>query len=124
MRTGEIYHLDEVPALHRGRPKGRYVVVVTPEDEMFLDKPIYVVACTTSLLPDQMTADDVVPLPWHRDGRAATGFRRRTWALPKWLLKVRPSDLSQQRTGYLYNRALQAIIDRLPQDPVADLTEL
>ena len=123
MRTGEIHHLDNVPALHGGSPKGRYVVVVTPEDEMILDRPIYVVACTASLRPDAIT-DSVVLLPWHAEGRVSTGFRRLTYALPEWLLKVRPSDLSQQRSGYLRSRELQAIIDRLPPDPFADLTEL
>lgn len=121
MRLGDIYHLDEVKALHGGSPKGRYVVIVTSQDEVILDNPIFVVACTASLLPAQVT-DEVIAFPWHRDGMATTGFRRPTYAVPKWMLKVKPSDLAQHRTGYVNNKKLQAIIERLPKDPISDST--
>ena len=119
MQTGEIYHLAEVPPLHAGPLKGRYVVVVTEAEETILDEPIFVVACTATATGDE---PDRIALPWSRIGAARTGFRQQTWAVPKWMLKVRTSNLGR-RVGHIPSDKLHAILDRLPDDPSVDMTE-
>lgn len=119
MRPGDVFHLSQVPALDGGEPKGRYVIVVTAEEDIGLDKPIYVVACSASVL---QTQGEVVELPWHPLGQARTGFRRQTWAIPIWMLKVRPSQLGDYK-GHIPHDKLAVIIDQLPLDPCADLSQ-
>lgn len=121
MHPGEIYHLDNVPPPHRGKPKGRYVVLVTQSQDVGLDEPVFVVACSASVLRQQQETSDVVALPWDTRGRARTGFRRQTWAIPAWMLKVRPSQLGR-RIGRVPNDKLADILDRLPPDPSGDIT--
>jgi hypothetical protein len=118
VRAGEIYHLDDATPLHGGKPKGRYVVIVTAPDDIGLDHPIVVVACTSSPLPSSV----VVALPWSPVGMAATGFRRPTFAVPAWTLEVRPSQLGR-RVGHLPSDKLRMIIDLLPADPEPDRPE-
>lgn len=114
MKPGEIYHLEAVPSLSPGgAPKGRYVVVVTREEDVGLDQPIYVVACSASLMPDQQA--NAVALPWSRQ-HCLTGFRRPCWAVPAWLLRVRPTDLGRF-VGRVPSDKLEAIIRLLPPDP-------
>lgn len=113
MKSGEIYHLEEVEPLHGGKPKGRYVVVITNPEEMSLDSPIYVVACSSTVKPAQIDAGEAVELPWSPQGAARTGFRRRTWAVPAWMLKVRPSQLGRC-IGRIPATKLQDIIAQLP----------
>ncbi len=116
MRPGEIYHLEEVDPIHGGKPKGRYVVVVTDSGDIALDLPLYVVACTASAKPEQIEAGQAIELPWSRQGMARTGFRRRTWAIPAWMLRVRPSQLGR-RAGHIPSTKLAEIISALPEDP-------
>jgi len=117
MKPGDIFRLESAPSLHGGDPKGRYVVVVSAD--VFLDQPVFVVACSSTIRPEQ--EPECVALPWHRQGLARTGFRKPTWAVPRWLLKVRPSDLGRQ-VGDVPRDKLNAIIAMLPEDPHADLT--
>lgn len=116
VKPGEIYHLHDVEPLHGGTPKGRYVVVVTRSEDLAMDLPLFVVACTASAKPDQIDAGRVVPLPWSRQGTAGTGFRRPAWAVPAWLIPVRPSQLGR-RVGHIPSTKLQEIISKLPPDP-------
>jgi len=122
MRPGEIYHLTNVPGYHGGAPKGRYVIIVTRSDDIGLDHPLYVVGCSASIRQAQIDAGETVPLPWSKQNVAATGFRRPTWAIPKWMLKVRPSQLGRC-VGHVPSSKLDEIISKLPADPSADLTQ-
>jgi hypothetical protein len=116
VKPGNIHHLQEVEPLHGGVPKGRYVVVVTRSEDIAMDLPLFVVACTASAKPEQIASGQAVPLPWSRQGTAGTGFRRPTWAVPAWLLRVRPSQLGR-RVGHVPSNRLQQIIAKLPPDP-------
>ena len=114
-----MFYLSEVSAPHGGEPKGRCVVVVTAKEDIGLDNPIFVVACTASVFPRNR---EVVDLPWDRRGSARTGFRRPTWAVPAWMLKVRPSQLGAKK-GHVPHGKLAAIIELLPPEPSGDMTE-
>jgi len=114
MKPGEIYHLEGVPSLAPGGvSKGRYVVVVTRAEDIGLDQPIYVVACSASLTAEQQTR--AIALPWSRQ-HCSTGLRRPCWAVPAWLLRVKPTDLGR-RVGRMPSDKLEAIIRLLPSDP-------
>ena len=121
MKPGEIYHLEEVDPMHGGKPKGRFVIVVTPTEDIAMDLPLYVVACSSSIRDAQIESGRAVELPWSRQGMARTGFRRRTWAVPSWMLRVRPSQLGR-RVGHLPSTKLRQIIENLPPDPAGDMT--
>ena len=115
MKPGEIYHLERVPSLHPGGPpKGRYVIIVTREEDIGLDRPIFVVACSASLTDSQQQT--AVALPWSRHQSCSTGFKRACWAVPAWLLRVHPSDLGRQ-VGHVPSSKLNEILRRLPPDP-------
>lgn len=119
MRPGELYYLEDVPALHGGQPKGRYVLIVTESEDIGFDEPFYVVACSASLSPDQAKA--AVALPYHRGGQASTGLRDRTHAVPQWMLQVRPSQLGR-KIGFVSKQKLEDILARLPTDPFDDIS--
>jgi hypothetical protein len=95
------------------------VIIVTASEDIGFDEPIFAVACTASLRPGQ--SDEAVPLPWSRTGQAQTGFRRPAHAVPSWLLKIRPSQLGR-KVGHIPTDKLQLILERLPPDPSADMT--
>jgi len=115
MKPGEIYHVERVPSLHLGGPpKGRYVIIVTREEDIGLDRPMYVVACSASLTVDQQRLG--VALPWSRHQHCSTGFRNECWAMPGWLLRVHPSDLGRL-VGRVPSSKLNEILRRLPPDP-------
>ncbi len=97
------------------------MVIVTRAQDIGFDEPLFVVACSASVRPDRLIEGDLVPLPFDPQGRARTGFRRPTYAIPAWLLKVRPSQLGR-RIGHIPSDKLAAIIDRLPADPSAEMT--
>ena len=58
---------------------------------MSADQPIEVMAIT-STFPDP-PPDNHVELPWHPQGQASTGLRRRSAAVLTWLAEVDPSDI-------------------------------
>jgi len=114
VKRGDIYYLGQVQP-PRGKPKDRRVVIVTEAEDFFLDNPIYVVACTSTLLREQEA--EAVALRWHpRRGMSCTGFTMPTWAIPTWIDKVRPSELDRY-SGYVPTDTLKEIIARLPVDP-------
>ncbi|MCH7547025.1 MAG: hypothetical protein IID30_11560 [Planctomycetes bacterium] len=119
MKPGEIYHLEDAKPLHGGKPKGRYVVIVTREDEIVLDNPIFVVACSSSARRGDFDLANLVALPWSKQGPVRTGFRKPTDAIPSWLLRVRPSQLGR-KAGTIPKNKLQIIVELLPDDPIAD----
>lgn len=115
MKAGEIYYLERVPSLHPGGlPKGRYVIIVTREEDIGFDRPIFVIACSASLTADQQQT--AIALPWSRHQTCSTGFKRECWAVPAWQLRVHPSDLGR-RVGHIPSSKLSEILRRLPPDP-------
>ena len=119
MSPGGIYHVRDVKPLHGGEPKGRYVVLITDAVDVLLDEPIAAVACTSSAHAEQIAAGEAIPLPWHHTGRVASGLRRPTWAVPRWMLLLRPSQLGRQ-VGHIPSSKLDQIIAALPEDPGED----
>jgi len=111
IRQGEIYWARVVPP--RGEPKRRPVGVLTHTERVLLDEPIACVAITSA--PIDSDDPNLVALPWNAQGRVGTGLRRPSWAVPNWLLALRPSDLLEY-IGRIPRDKVDAIV-RLAADP-------
>ena len=118
MGPGEIYYLEEVLDPRGCNPKGRYVIIVTNAEDTLpvLDEPIVVVCCSSSVYPHKVESGEAIELPWDGQGRARTGFRRRTWAVASWLEKVKPSQLGRL-VGVVPGNIMAEIIRQLPPEP-------
>lgn len=97
----------------RGHRKVRPAVVVTATAAITSTQTLRVLAITTRL-PDALP-DDLVVLPWHRDGKARSGLRRKCAAVTTWQAEIRVDDV-QQIVGILP----PAVIDELLAKIVAD----
>jgi mRNA-degrading endonuclease toxin of MazEF toxin-antitoxin module len=90
--------------------KRRPVVVVTRSEEIERGEPIIAAAITTTL-PEPLT-DEFVELPWHRDGSARTGLRKRCAVYCRWLMELNPDDVEKSQ-GHVPGGKLKEIIERL-----------
>ena len=104
-----------------GFRKTRPAIVVTATSDIALGKTVRVVAVTTRL-PDPLP-DDHVLLPWHPQGTARSGLRRKSAAVPSWLMEVSVDDL--QVVGVLPPHVIDDLLAKvaanIPQPP-ADAT--
>lgn len=93
LRHGQIYWLDECPALDGSIAKRRPVIVVTPTKVIDAGAdPIEIVATTTG----EPTDEDRVLIPGQDvDAETPTGLPQTSWALPRWLLRVHRSNLRE-----------------------------
>lgn len=91
----------------RGHVKKRPVVVISADEDVLLDKPIFGVAVTTTY--SEPPPANCVPLPWNVRGHPATRLRRRSAAVCDWLVSFRPSEVATLE-GYVPARTLQAIL--------------
>jgi len=98
----------------RGFNKRRPGVVLTADDEILLDGPVVVAAITTTY--GDPPPQNVVELPWSRQGITRTGLRRRSAVVCDWLIDAAISDLDD--TGHFVpTRYLIEILNRLPPAP-------
>lgn len=113
MKSGDIYYCEAVAGMSGGKPKARPVVIVTDTKDVMMDFPIYAVACTSTIYEHEKA--NAVEMPWSANGQAETGFRKPTWAMPEWLLQVKPSQLGG-RIGRAPKDVLRRIVEMLPPD--------
>jgi mRNA-degrading endonuclease toxin of MazEF toxin-antitoxin module len=105
-RVGDIYWLDNCPPIRGEALKRRPVVVLSaPEIEVTLGG-FFAVACTSSAYPSDMSA---IELPSHPEGRARTGLRKKTWAVPQWALLIQRAQLGDY-AGYISGALLDKLI--------------
>lgn len=114
MKSGDIYYCEAVVGLSGGKMKSRPVVIVTDTKDVMMDFPIYAVACTSTIYDHEKV--NAVEMPWSANGQADTGFRKPTWAMPEWILEVKPSQLCR-RIGHAPKDLLRRIVEMLPPDP-------
>lgn len=67
-------------------------IIVTSDDEIDDEKPLTVMAVTTTF-PDPPPAS-CVPLPWHPAEHPATRLRQRSAAVVDWLARIMAEDIS------------------------------
>ncbi len=117
LRTGQIYWLDDCPALSGHDPKRRPVIVVSPDSILKANAPrVLVVAISTSAT--ESTAPDRIALPnAQQNPGCSTGLPKPCWAVPAWLLPIEASRLYVQ-SGYLSaatrHKLLAAVAARFP----------
>ena len=75
---------------HRGIPKDRPLIVLTPTDEL-PDEVFEVVVVTTTFADPP--PEDHIPLPCQPQGRVGTQLRRRSAAVLTWIGEVHPDDV-------------------------------
>lgn len=85
----------------------RPAVVITPNSEIDSRDSIEVIGITHSHHPD----DDVVPLPWHPEGKCATGLTYDSAAVLCWIVRVKKRDAKPM--GHIPKSRLAEILCRL-----------
>jgi mRNA-degrading endonuclease toxin of MazEF toxin-antitoxin module len=96
----------------QGTYKKRPLVIISPTDEILLDREIVAVAVTTTFA--HPAPPDHVELPWFRAGHPATGLKRRSAAVCTWLVNFQPSDIISIM-GFVPTRYLMQILDRVSE---------
>ena len=75
-----------------GFRKRRPAILLTPTAEISGDKPVVLVAVTTTF--PQPAPSDHIELPWNPDRRrVSTGLARRSAAVVTWLVTVYPDEI-------------------------------
>ena len=92
-------------------PKRRPIVIVTPSDEIEVDKLVAGVAVTTTATDPP--PPECVELPWDASGKSATGLTRRSCAVCNWVTKVLAADV-EPSAKYVPQATMLEIIKRLP----------
>ena len=107
IRQGDIFWLDDCEPLHGDVAKRRPVVVISSNEALEATPTVIVVACTSTALPSDTSA---IELPSRdRTPQTKTGLRRRTWAIPAWLLPVE-KRLLVDRVGYISGATLRRLL--------------
>jgi hypothetical protein len=110
VRYADILFVDAVLDPTGGNPKGRRVVVLTPDDALAAGFPI-VAAPVTSQIPPVLGPDHVL-LPFLNPPgtrHPVTGLTRRAGIVATWLVVVDPTDIGGY-SGYVPKR-IMAVID-------------
>lgn len=75
----------------KGNKKSRPAVIWTPTDQIKPDRPLVVLAITTTF-PDP-PPEDHVPLPWDPKKRAGTGLAKRSAVVLTWFDQIQQEGL-------------------------------
>lgn len=108
IRQGDIFWIDECPALDGGEEKRRPVVVVVPPVSRVGDMSV-VVAVSSTVSPSDGTR---IELP-NRTEMPGTksGLTRPCWVVPRWYLRVERGRLiSANWCGYLTGAKLKEVV--------------
>jgi len=96
---------------HNGFRKSRPVIIITPDNEISEDKPLVVMAVTTTFA--EPPPDDCVELPWSQDARrVATGLARRSAAVVTWLETAYADEITNA-IGVVPVKVMATIRERL-----------
>jgi mRNA-degrading endonuclease toxin of MazEF toxin-antitoxin module len=95
VRHADILFVDAVPDSAGGNPKGRRVVILTPDDALAAGFPIVAAPVTTRIPP--LPGPDHVLLPFLNPPgtrHPVTGLTRRAGILATWLVRVDPAAIA------------------------------
>ena len=109
VRFADILFVNAVLDSAGGNPKGRRVVVLTPDDALAAGFPI-VAAPVTSQIPPVPGPDHVL-LPFRNPPgtrHPATGLTRRAGIVATWLVRVNPAAIAGY-SGYVPRRNMAVI---------------
>jgi hypothetical protein len=93
-----------------GTPKTRPLVIITATNEIVLDAPI-VGAAITATFPDP-PPDTHIELPWHPRRHQATQLAKRSAAVCKWLVTLRPSEIEEIK-GFVPTKTMVEIMRKV-----------
>jgi len=118
IRQGEIYWLDNCPALDGHAEKRRPIVVIGHIDPANRTGPVLVVGIShTASTPDR--DPDLLRLPDRQQSPTVkTGLSRSSWAIPRWFLLVEPErfgDPCGHIKGKLLKRLVSAVLTRVKE---------
>ena len=102
----------------RGYAKIRPLLVLSRTAEIE-SSGVCVAAAVTTTFTDP-PPNNMITLPWHRDGNVSTGLRRRSAVVCDWLVKIKV-DQVENIVGYVRSdvlRGIKQIIDAI--DPPTD----
>lgn len=106
VRQGTIVWIDVDDG--RGNVKRRPVLVVTPSNEILLDREILGLAITSTFrVPLE---PQCVALPWSPKGHPATGLRRPSVVVCVWAVRFRVSD-AVSIAGYVPGATLRGVLE-------------
>jgi mRNA-degrading endonuclease toxin of MazEF toxin-antitoxin module len=109
VRYSDILFVDAVLDSAGGNPKGRRVVVLTPDDALAAGFPIVAAPVTTQIPP--VPGPDHVLLPFQNPPgtrHPATGLTRRAGIVATWLVVVDPAAIAGY-SGYVPRRTMALI---------------
>ncbi len=95
VRFADILFVDAVPDSAGGNPKGRRVVILTPDDALAAGFPIVAAPVTTRIPP--IPGPDHVVLPFRNPPgtrHPVTGLTRRAGIVASWLVVVDPAAIA------------------------------
>lgn len=83
IRQGEVYFIENCPPLDDDKDKDRWVVVISPSDELAAGASVVEVVAISASITEQEA--DRIPLP-NRETTTpcTTGLPRACWAVPRW----------------------------------------
>ena len=109
VRYADILFVDAVLDSAGGNPKGRRVVILTPDDALAAGFPIVAAPVTTQIPP--VPGPDHVLLPFQNPPgtrHPATGLTRRAGIVASWLVVVDPAAIAGY-SGYVPRRNMAAV---------------
>lgn len=107
-RFGQIV-LAKVSDGH-GNVKVRPIVIVTPADEIDVDRAILGV-CISTQIEDPIPPEHI-PLPWSNPRHPRTGLNKPNVAKCNWTVAVAPSEIVEER-GFVPTKAMAKIEEAL-----------
>ncbi|MHB1787710.1 MAG: hypothetical protein ACYCS7_16550 [Acidimicrobiales bacterium] len=109
VRYSDILFVDAVPDSAGGNPKGRRVVVLTPDHALAAGFPIVAAPVTTQIPP--VPGPDHILLPFQNPPgtrHPATGLTRRAGIVTTWLVIVDPATIDGY-SGHVPGRTMAVI---------------
>ena len=109
VRFADILFVNSVPDSAGGNPKGRRVVILTPDDALAAGFPIVAAPVTTQIPP--VPGPDHVLLPFCNPPgtrHPATGLTRRAGIVVTWLVVVNPAAIDGY-SGYVPRRTMAIV---------------
>jgi mRNA-degrading endonuclease toxin of MazEF toxin-antitoxin module len=109
IRQGDIYWIENCPSPRGDNPKGRPVVIITPDPLIEAGADLLAVACSTSTYGEDPAG---VPLPNSQtEPQTKSGLTSPCSAVTDWIVPVARSSCGK-RVGYIWGKVLADILSK------------